>query len=44
VKLVLFLETSLGIQIDRKDLSPANFDSLKRIVTYVESAPGLRLT
>ena len=43
VKLVLFLESTCGVTIDRKDLSPANFDSLLKIVTYVTRLPGLRL-
>ena len=43
VKLLLFLETECGVRIDRKDLSPANFDSLHKIVTYVGGIPGLRL-
>jgi acyl carrier protein len=37
VKLVLFLEAKCGIRIDRKDISPANFDSLQKIVTYVSA-------
>ena len=43
VKLILYLEQACGVRIDRKDLSPANFDSLKRIVTYIASLPGARL-
>ena len=40
VKLVLFIEQTCKIQLDRKDISPANFDSLKRIVNYVTALPG----
>jgi acyl carrier protein len=43
VKLILFLETRCGVQVERKDISPANFDSLQRIVTYVAKLPGLKL-
>jgi acyl carrier protein len=43
VKLVLYLESTCGVEIDRKDLSPANFDSLHKIVTYVSSLPVARL-
>ena len=35
VQLILHLEKSFKIQIDRKDLSRANFDSLGKIVSYV---------
>lgn len=42
VKLVLYLEESCGIAIDRKDLAPANFDSLHKIVSYVAALPGYR--
>ncbi len=37
VKLILHLEDACKVQIDRKDVSPANFDSLLKIVTYVSS-------
>lgn len=43
VKLVLFLETTCGVTIDRKDIAPANFDSLKRILDYVTAIPGCRV-
>lgn len=43
VKLVLYLESTCGIEIDRRDLSPANFDSLQKIVTYVASLPGAKV-
>ena len=35
VRLVVHLEDTFGMAIDRKDLSPANFDSLGKIVRYV---------
>jgi acyl carrier protein len=35
VQLILHLEKSFRIRIDRKDLSRTNFDSLCKIVTYV---------
>lgn len=35
VQLILHLEKSFRIRIDRKDLSRANFDSLGKIVGYV---------
>jgi acyl carrier protein len=43
VKLILFLEQACGVEVDRKDLSPANFDSLRKIVNYVATLPGVRL-
>lgn len=35
VNLVLHLEKVYGFRIDRKDLSRANFDSLRKIASYV---------
>ena len=35
VRLILHLEQSFSISIDRKHLTPANFDSLGKIVRYV---------
>lgn len=43
VKLILFIEQSCGIQLNRRDISPANFDSLRRIVKYVSAIPGATL-
>ena len=40
VKLILFIEQTCKVQLNRKDISPANFDSLKRIVEYVMAVPG----
>lgn len=39
VELVIFLEDSYGLKIDRNGLRPANFDGLRKIVTYVTSHP-----
>ena len=35
VQLMLFLEDRCHFRINRKDISPANFDSLAKIVAYV---------
>ncbi len=35
VQLVVYLEDSYKVTIDRKDLTRENFDSLAKIVTYV---------
>jgi acyl carrier protein len=43
VKLMLFLEDTFAVQIDRKDIRPDNFDSLAKIVRYVSVLPGFRL-
>ena len=42
VKLILFLEDTFRVKIDVKDLRPANFDSLGKIVRYVSVLPGYR--
>jgi acyl carrier protein len=42
VKLMLFLEDTFGVRIDRKDIRPENFDSLGKIVRYVSALPGYR--
>jgi acyl carrier protein len=42
MKLVLFLERTFGIQIEDEDLIPENFQTLNRIVTFVE--PKVRNT
>ena len=42
VKLILFLETRLGLSLERKHLTPDNFDSLRKIVTHVTGLPGYR--
>lgn len=42
VKLVLFLEDTYRLTIDRKDLAPANFDGLGKIVRYVTAHPAFQ--
>ena len=42
VNLVLYLEKRFAIRINRKELSPKNFDSLGLIVAYVTTHPGYR--
>lgn len=40
VRLVLYIEKTCGVRIDRKHLSPANFDGLRKIATYVAALPS----
>ena len=40
VRLTVFVEDTFRIKIDRKVLTPQNFDSLRRIVTYVTGSAG----
>ena len=42
VKLILFIEDRFAVKIDVKDIRPANFDSLGKIVRYVSVLPGYR--
>ena len=42
VQLVLYLENHFRIQINRKELSPKNFDSMNKILTYVTAHPEYR--
>jgi acyl carrier protein len=42
VRLMLFLEDTYGVRIDRKDVRPDNFDSMGKIVRYIERLPGFR--
>jgi acyl carrier protein len=42
VRLVLLIETRCGVQIDRKALSPQNFDSLKRICEFTTALATYR--
>lgn len=42
VKLMLFLEDTFTVRIDRKDIRPENFDSLGKIVRYISVLPGYR--
>jgi acyl carrier protein len=43
VKLIIYLEKRCEVRIDPKKLTPENFDSLKRIVTYVSAIPGFKV-
>ncbi|MEM7256401.1 MAG: acyl carrier protein [Pseudomonadota bacterium] len=43
VSLVLFLENSCNVTIDRGKLSPANFDSLGKIVRFVVPLPDYKI-
>ena len=42
VKLMLFLEDTFTVQINRKDIRPEKFDSLGKIVRYISVLPGYR--
>ena len=42
VQLVLMLENKLKIKINRKELSPKNFDSMNKILTYVNAHPQFK--
>ena len=42
VQLVLMLEDRFKIKIDRKHLTRANFDSMNKIIAYVEKAVAAR--
>ncbi|WP_143302380.1 acyl carrier protein [Candidatus Entotheonella palauensis] len=37
VQLILFLEQTFDMAIDRKDLSRDNFDGMAKIISYVSS-------
>jgi len=39
VQLVLFIEKTFGMKINRKELSPKNFDSMGKIMAYLLSHP-----
>jgi acyl carrier protein len=39
VKLVLHLEETFGIRIERKNLTPRHLDSLRKIAAYVTAHP-----
>ena len=43
VSLVLFLENSCNVAIDRAALSPENFDSLGKIIRYVTPLANYRI-
>lgn len=42
VSLVLHIEKTCGVKINRKDLSPRNFDAMSKILAYVTKLPNYR--
>ena len=42
VALILHLEKTLKIKIERKELSPKNFDSLGKVLAYVQAHPQFK--
>lgn len=42
VELLLFIERTFGLKIDRKDISPANFDSMGKIMAFLKSHPAYK--
>lgn len=42
VQLVLFLENSLKLKIDRQSLTPENFDGMGKIVRYLTAHPQFK--
>jgi acyl carrier protein len=42
VQLILFLERTFAIVLDRKDLTRENFDGMRKIITYVISHRDFR--
>ena len=42
VQLVLHLENTYGLKINRKELTPKNFDSMAKIVAYMTSHPSFK--
>ncbi len=43
VSLVLFLENSCSVSVDRSNLSPENFDSLGKILRFIIPLPNYKL-
>ncbi len=43
VSLVLFLENSCSVSVDRSSLSPENFDSLGKILRFIIPLPNYKL-
>lgn len=37
VQLILFLENTYGVELDRKNLTRENFDGMRKIITYVRN-------
>jgi len=44
VKLILHIEQTFNVRLDRKHIAPANFDSLLRIAKHVASLPGAKFS
>lgn len=42
VQLILFLEATFGIELDRKDLSRENFDGMRKVIRYVTAHPAYK--
>ncbi len=42
VQLVLHLENTFKLKINRKELSPKNFDSMNKIIAYLSAHPQYR--
>lgn len=42
VQLILFLEDKHAIKIDRKHLTRANFDSMRKVLDFVTAHPGFK--
>ena len=42
VQLILHLENTLKLKINRKEISPKNFDSMNKILVYVTAHPQFR--
>jgi acyl carrier protein len=42
VQLVLYLENNFKLKINRKELTPKNFDSMNKILTYMHAQPAYK--
>jgi acyl carrier protein len=42
VQLVLYLENTFKLKINRKELTPKNFDSMQKIITYMLAHPAYK--
>jgi acyl carrier protein len=42
VLLILHLEKTFALKIDRKSIAPENFDGMAKIVTYIAAHPAYR--
>ena len=43
VSLVIYLENSCNVTLDRSKLSPANFDSMGKIIRFVAPLPNFQI-